>query len=343
MITIRLVPSLQQTETNDNTASGHPREIISPLVFNIDAIKKLRDLGICGILTGTLPSATQQNVFLSLPLRLMVEEAVWLYLNGYAEFVIGMAPTSVLMQRVLAREGQRLFDDAEARLRKSFEIQRQYKIEKHLAKLKELDLIDKEEKKKEIVSVGTQEHPKLANEVLINSSLFVDTPNTSELLSGLKGDIGEQEVITLKENNCDYYEPGRAIVDRLVSQHSSWDDYYIFQSLRNQGYVLSPGGRFGGKYIAYPGDPLRYHSHLTIREAMGYYTEPIDFLALAGGARLGTSVKKLWVIGGLRRKRQQKGDGADNDDDGVSEESDRNAMSKAPPVSFYSIEWAGFG
>ena len=338
MITIRLVSSLQQTAVNDNNASGNSTEIISPLVFNIDAIRELRDLGICGILTGTLPSATQQNVFLSVPLRLMVEEAVWLYLNGYAEFVIGMAPTSVLLQRVLARDGQRLFNDADARLRKSFEIQRQYKIEKHLAKLKELDLVDKEEKSESGKKKGEESisgYSKLANEALINSSLFVDTPNTSELLSRVRGDTGEQEVISPEENNCDYSGSCKAIVDRLVSQHSSWDDYYIFQSLRDQGYVLSPGGRFGGKYIAYPGDPLRYHSHLTIREAMDYYTEPIDFLALAGGARLGTSVKKLWVIGGLRRRRQRSGDG-----DG---ESNCNTIPQAPPVSFYSIEWAGFG
>ncbi len=37
---------------------------------------------ICGILTGTLPHVSQQNVFLGIPLVLMPEEAVLLVENG---------------------------------------------------------------------------------------------------------------------------------------------------------------------------------------------------------------------------------------------------------------------
>lgn len=37
---------------------------------------------ICGVLSGTLPQVTQQNVFLGLPLVLMPEEVVLLVRNG---------------------------------------------------------------------------------------------------------------------------------------------------------------------------------------------------------------------------------------------------------------------
>lgn len=48
------------------------------LVFDVDDARKLRELGIVGVLVGTLPKAPQQNVFLGLPLQLSIYEVLWL-------------------------------------------------------------------------------------------------------------------------------------------------------------------------------------------------------------------------------------------------------------------------
>ena len=49
------------------------------LIFNIDDIKKLRnDYNILGLLTGTLQQYPQQNIFLSVPMKLVIWEVLWL-------------------------------------------------------------------------------------------------------------------------------------------------------------------------------------------------------------------------------------------------------------------------
>lgn len=72
--------------------------------------------------------------------------------------------------------------------------------------------------------------------------------------------------------------------------------YAVYSRLHALNYFMSPGLRFGCQYMAYPGDPLRFHSHFLCR---GYaWDEEIDLLDLVGGGRLGTGVKKGFLIGG---------------------------------------------
>lgn len=52
------------------------------IVPNVDITTLRSQHHICGILTGTLPHLSQQNVFLGVPLILMPEEAVLLVENG---------------------------------------------------------------------------------------------------------------------------------------------------------------------------------------------------------------------------------------------------------------------
>jgi len=37
--------------------------------------------------------------------------------------------------------------------------------------------------------------------------------------------------------------------------------YTVFKDLWERGYYLSTAAKFGGDYLAYPGDPHRFHSH----------------------------------------------------------------------------------
>jgi len=72
--------------------------------------------------------------------------------------------------------------------------------------------------------------------------------------------------------------------------------YPLYTYLASLGYFLSPGLRFGCTYMAYPGDPLRYHSHFLVVGAE--WDEEMDLLTLVGGGRLGTGVKKGFLLGG---------------------------------------------
>lgn len=82
---------------------------------------------------------------------------------------------------------------------------------------------------------------------------------------------------------------------------------------------MTPGLRFGCDYTVYPGDPLRFHSHFV---ATGYeWDEEIRLLDIVGGGRLGTGVKKGFLIGGENPERKSTG------------EDDR--------VRTFCIEWGG--
>ncbi|KAK4993387.1 tRNA-splicing endonuclease subunit [Elasticomyces elasticus] len=72
--------------------------------------------------------------------------------------------------------------------------------------------------------------------------------------------------------------------------------YPLFKFLHSRGYFLAPGLRFGCQYMAYPGDPLRYHSHFLCNGLD--WDQDFDLMELVGGGRLGTGVKKGFLIGG---------------------------------------------
>ena len=41
--------------------------------------------------------------------------------------------------------------------------------------------------------------------------------------------------------------------------------YRVFLDLHTRGYTMTSGAKFGGDFLAYPGDPLLYHAQFTVR------------------------------------------------------------------------------
>ena len=92
--------------------------------------------------------------------------------------------------------------------------------------------------------------------------------------------------------------------------------FKVFEDLWLKGYYMGKGLKFGGDFLCYPGDPLRFHSHFTaivvpsIREGI----MPLDMVSWG---RLATAVKKSCLLAAW------------------NEEENR--------VRYLSLEWAGFG
>ncbi|WBF10849.1 hypothetical protein N7582_000066 [Saccharomyces uvarum] len=276
--------------------------LMSPLIFDMHDIQLLRKYGICGVLSGTLPTAAQQNVFLSVPLRLMLEDVLWLHQNNLADVKIIRKEGDEIIAGITPERGAKLAKLVEDRLTKSFDYQTKFKKDQHIAKLKKIGIINDETSVEELQQLDKSNN----NDQLIESSLFIDIADNSSIL--------KDDNIALKGPS---YDDIRNLLFKQYERSEKMQTYFLYKELRDQGYVLSPGGRFGGKFIAYPGDPLRFHSHLTIQEAIDYRSEPIDLISMISGARLGTTVKKLWVIGGVEEETGS--------------------------THFFSVEWAGFG
>ncbi|KAK0282062.1 tRNA-splicing endonuclease subunit [Friedmanniomyces endolithicus] len=81
--------------------------------------------------------------------------------------------------------------------------------------------------------------------------------------------------------------------------------YPLYRYLHSKGYFLMPGLRFGCQYTAYPGDPLRFHSHF-LCSGMGW-DEEFDLLDLVTGGRMGTGVKKGYLLGGISKAGSKAG------------------------------------
>jgi tRNA-splicing endonuclease subunit Sen34 len=89
--------------------------------------------------------------------------------------------------------------------------------------------------------------------------------------------------------------------------------YLVYEFLQRNGYWMTPGLRFGCDFTAYPGDPLRFHSHFMVH--VEKKEEQVEMLTLVGGGRVATQTRKAWMLAGV-----------------VDQE-----------VRIFSIEWAGFG
>ncbi|KAJ3551721.1 hypothetical protein NM688_g4544 [Phlebia brevispora] len=88
----------------------------------------------------------------------------------------------------------------------------------------------------------------------------------------------------------------------------------VYQDLWEKGYFMGGGIKFGGDFLVYPGDPLRYHSHFvaTVIESPAAPMRPMEIVA---HGRLGTATKKSHLLCGYDEEKSE--------------------------VSYYSIEWAG--
>lgn len=89
----------------------------------------------------------------------------------------------------------------------------------------------------------------------------------------------------------------------------------VFTDLWRKGYYLGSGLKFGGDFLAYPGDPLRFHSHFTV-SVMRNSEDGVSPLDIVAWGRLATAVKKSHLIA---------------------------APSRDGPVNYITLEWAGFG
>lgn len=122
-----------------------------------------------------------------------------------------------------------------------------------------------------------------------------------------------------------------------------------FRKLWEAGMYMGQGIKFGGEFLGYPGDPLRYHSHF-VTTTMTHPERVIRPLELVAFGRLGTATKKAHLLccfdeDGEVSDRDED-EGHDNDsgaqDDRVADR-DVGRGRKKGRVDCYSLEWGNFG
>lgn len=289
------------------------------LVFSADDVAVLRRChNLCSVLVGSTPQNPTQNIFLSLPLELIPEEAAVL-LDKKAAILVdeasyhldalrdrsGTARQAYLEQLIHRRSQAKrlLMEDQAQRAAHSREIAKKAKMKKAKKRqeVSEDELtVDGPEHEARVESdeqgAPSQDGPR--NEFFEQEAMSKRLAVTATTSSGLNPPYSK--------GACEYLAKSS-----LASP--------LHRHLWMTGYYTTPGLRFGAKYSVYPGDPLRYHAHFL---ANGFqWDEKIPMLDIVGSGRLGTSVKKGFLIGG---------------------EAPTGSLDQGyKPVRAFTIEWAG--
>jgi len=285
----------------------------SYLIYDVELAMHLRRAhNICGTLVGNIPQANQQNIFSGLPLELMAEEARLLVEQGHA-YIVNDTASHLLDFPNLGEDEQRRFRNQlrEEGLDFSREMERQNQAKKVYG-------LAKEEKRKarKLVHSNTAE-----SQIGTDESLFGNaaSPTLSTSQNSIQTNSNLQAQLITPTTS---YPP---LITRPSSQLSTLpivpSSYPLFAHLHSKGYYMTPGIRFGCQYACYPGDPLRFHSHFL---ALGFdWDDEISLLDIVGGGRLGTGVKKGYLIGGVDAEKDAA-----------------NAESTAENVRTFCFEWA---
>ncbi|KAJ5900984.1 tRNA-splicing endonuclease subunit tsp-4 [Penicillium subrubescens] len=300
------------------------------LLFSIDAVTYLRrEHNICGVLIGTLPQIPQQNVFLGLPLELMPEEARVLVDKDVA-CIVDEARAHDGMRSLLEEDRRQYLRDLESQGQLATRMLSDRKDQQREQSLKEID-----EKKAKGLAAKAAKAAADAQAAASSTSAPTEKeePNSvfagedeSSSLSRTTGTSTPAHHQAMGVTPTTSYPP----LPHPVSPSAQYLpkpevplSYPLFAHLHSRGYFLSPGLRFGCQYVAYPGDPLRFHSHFVVVSAE--WDQEMNLMDIVNGGRLGTGVKKGFLLGGPQKRRDE-----------VESEADR-----IETVRTFSIEWAG--
>ncbi|KAJ7098069.1 hypothetical protein B0H15DRAFT_641668 [Mycena belliarum] len=282
-------------------------------VWDVEDIATIRTKHrLCGVFTGTLPHLSQQNLFLGVPMVLMPEEVVLLVEN---EFAVLIDDPKAHIEPSVAELQRWNLQDKESSQRQLAQLAAAAKISPGMS----VEAVKKRKERELKRAAGA----KLAGAVP-DSSLF-STSETAVVPQA--ADAQYTVLIPASSTFFEWYNDSACLFTSIDSAKAAGIWEYpstlherakcgVFRGLWEQGMYMGGGIKFGGDYLVYPGDPLRYHAHFSasVLESPTFSLTPMEIVA---HGRLGTVTKKSHLLCGW--------------DDETKD------------VSYLSVEWAGFG
>jgi tRNA-splicing endonuclease subunit Sen34 len=291
------------------------------LVFEVEDVASLRrEHCICAVLVGTTPQNPTQNLFSGLPLELLPEEAKLLVDKGVA-YVVDEAISHLAHLTSMDTTAKHAY-------LQSLRTRRQ-----HISRV--LDKEDAIRKAEGAKRRGRQKSKRTQTRadsppVVEKAALPLSPPPKNDEASVLPGTNAQRED-PLLSSSTQPMAVGTTVPLAVVASNrhltattsvnmlpdakahivsaEAPSSYPLYSYLNSKGYYITPGIRFGADYSVYPGDPFRYHAHF-MATSFGW-DEEITLLDLVSGGRLGTGVKKGFLIGGQAPREGTAGDTKD--------------------------------
>uniref|UniRef100_A0A915L9V6 tRNA-splicing endonuclease subunit Sen34 n=1 Tax=Romanomermis culicivorax TaxID=13658 RepID=A0A915L9V6_ROMCU len=279
-------------------------------IFKVEDARKLRiEYRIIGKFFGCLPLSSFQNEILGLPLRLSFEECYYLYEKGLCNVYERVTDVN----GIKSDEKLKVFlqERDEQRQRQSELIHEDVVNER----LKKVDLIAagrlakdfKKKRLKKLESHGNGNEQKFtANDLRVSTNETVEHLNlvTPETRLAIEKEIKEMPINLIKEDHILIELPLTSFFDDentfIKIQLDAPNDkrsllkFAVFKDLHDRGYFLTGGFKFGGDFLAYPGDPFVYHASYIVLIVEN--KDKILTLDKFAYCRLGSLVKKTFLL-----------------------------------------------
>jgi tRNA-splicing endonuclease subunit Sen34 len=288
-------------------------------LFSADVVSYLRrEHHICGVLIGSIPQIPQQNVFLGLPLELMPEEAQILVHKDVAYVVDDVRAHDEGLRNLEKNRRQDYLASLQQAGERAAKSQAEFRGQKKEQALKKRGLTPKLDDMESDETLDCDKTSQSNNSTNAPPHDYTDqtdslfTPPTTPRNPTKSHPSNKSSTLALTPATSHTLlpppppPPGKPQPSLLppLGPPALLGSYPLFAHLHAKGYFLSPGLRFGCQYVVYPGDPLRFHSHFL---AVGVdWDQEIDLMDIVGGGRLGTGVKKGYLIGGAEPEKPEK-------------------------------------
>ncbi|XP_040181617.1 tRNA-splicing endonuclease subunit Sen34 isoform X2 [Rana temporaria] len=277
-------------------------------VWNIEDARKIREThGLVGKLVGALVRKPQQNSRLGLPLGLLPEETRLLVEIGAATLVRGsfkekehadpsdLPPESTSLSTTVHEEesSKAEVETFKNFLQNSYEEQRRLALEEKKRTLESMSESIMKGRSKRKRRHGEQEEESMESsslgpikelQNLENTFLFPEEAMMVQIPTA-RTNVHSKEEVDLCKASLDWPYPGQ-------TKHEL--RFKVLRDLWQKGYYLTSGSKFGGDFLVYPGDPMRFHAHYI---AICFpQDEEIPLRDIITAGRLGTNVKKTVLL-----------------------------------------------
>lgn len=243
----------------------------TPLLWKVSDMKSCRSVGVTGALVGSLARQPRQNVRLGRPLELLQEEALLLVETNTA---------------AASRHSQDCGDEeVHSKAVRQYEagLEGSYKEQCALA------LEDKKTVLRRIIN-------EKENATDDSGNAIKDRLDALDLAFRFPRSAMAVQLCTARAgfSHCPE-ERSFLSTDWPVPRDERLNTRFcVYRDLRNKGFYLTSAGKFGGDFLVYPGDPLRFHAHfIALCISMDEELPLCDILAIA---RLGSNVKKTVLL-----------------------------------------------
>ncbi|XP_060111411.1 tRNA-splicing endonuclease subunit Sen34 [Heteronotia binoei] len=254
-------------------------------VWNSSDAQRIREEHrIVGTLVGALARKPQQNARLGLPLQLLPEETRLLAEKGVATLL-----KNLTLQPLADDAGQDpLFLEAVAAYEKeqeeSYQEQLRLAGEQRKALMGTLAERIAEGRAKKRQRRGEEANPLSEPADLEPRFVF---PREAMMVQ-----LPTERTQRGQEEEVDWRLPSKEWPYSGQPEHEM--RYRVFQNLWERGYYITSGSKFGGDFLVYPGDPMRFHAHFIAlcmpRDA------PLSLCDIISVGRLGSNVKKTVLL-----------------------------------------------